>query len=670
MRSQHLREMSLDEEALTEEQKQADQQFVFSTALLASTATCSVFAPPLLLLHLPFLVYLGIPFYKEAWADLSKRHEVTTTVVDATLGMGTIVFTPFTPSVLVLGSLGAVIITFTRKITTRTKDGTRRRLTNLMGEQPRGVWVLVDDIEIEVPFDTIKAGDLVVIQAGQMIPVDGCVAQGAATVDQHLLTGESQPAEKADGDRVFAATVVLAGRIVIRVEKTGEETAAAEIGQMLVQTADFTSSIEVRGKAIANKAALPTLVMGVASLPFVGPKRALSILYSGIGYNMKVLGPLSVLTYLQVAANRGILIKDGRALEQISTVDTVVFDKTGTLTLDQPHVGAVWTCPGFEPDEVLRYAAAAEHRQSHPIALAIRREAAGRGIEAPAMSDAAYEVGYGIKVRVGGRQVRVGSEAFLDMEGLARPGDLAAAAHDAHDQGSSVVYVALDDEVAGAIELQPTIRPEAKAMVDALRRDGIELYVLSGDNERATRSLASQLGIERYFAETPPDRKAAVIGELRRQGRRVCFVGDGINDAIALKTANVSISIRGAATVATDTAQIILMDSTLNQLHTLFTLSHEFEANMHFGLMTTVVPGVAIVGGALLGVISYGASIGLFATGLIVGVVNATSPRFATLGPAAPVALGEAPRLLPAEAAGPADVTDRDQTAESVVTAG
>lgn len=627
LRTEHLKEISLDEDVLTEEQKFANQQFTVASVGVMSTAVCLFLYPPLVLLHLPLFFYVSVPLFKEAYEDLVKKRRVTTAVVDATLCVGAIAYVPFEPAIFVIGTIGSWVYTFATKIVTGAKDGTRKRLTNLMGEQPQTVWIVRNGVEVEVPFETVQIGDLVVIDAGQMIPVDGLIQQGVASIDQHTLTGEAQPAEKSIGDPVLAATVVLAGRIIIQVQKTGQETAVAQVGQMLLDTAEFTSSVELRGKEISDRAALPTLILGGLSLPLVGPSRALAILFSGVGYNMKILGPLSVLNYLQRLAHQGILIKDGRALEQISQIDTVVFDKTGTLTLEQPHVYKIHTWDSLDEESVLRHVASAEQRQSHPIAKAVLQEATTRNLTLPTIGEAAYEVGYGIQVTIDAKRIRVGSQRYMQMEAIPFPDTIPSLAQEIHDSGHSLVYVAIDDRLVGAIELQPTVRPEAKQLVEFLRDREIETYIISGDHEAPTQALATQLGINNYFAETLPEQKAGHIAQLQAAGKSVCFIGDGINDAIALKQAQVSISLRGATTLATDTAQIIMMDQTLAQLPVLFASSEEFEGNMQKNLLTTVVPGVVIIGGALVGLVSYGASIVFFSAGLTVGVVNAMLPR-------------------------------------------
>jgi Cu2+-exporting ATPase len=278
-------------------------------------------------------------------------------------------------------------------------------------------------------------------------------------------------------------------------------------------------------------------------------------------------------------------------------VDTVLFDKTGTLTVEEPQVAAIHTVPGFTDKAVLRYAAAAEHRQTHPIARAIIKEAAVRNIALPLIDNARYEVGYGIKVSMEEKVICVGSDRFMTLEGVAIPEAIQAQQRVCQAEGHSLVMVAVDQQLAGAIELQPTIRPEAKEIVDELHRRGLTIAIISGDQEGPTRKLAQTLGIEQYFANTLPENKAALVEQLQQAGHAVCFVGDGINDSVALKKANVSVSLRGATTVATDTAQIVLMDQSLQQLRALFTLADEFDVNLKTGFVCAILPAVINIGG-------------------------------------------------------------------------
>jgi len=356
----------------------------------------------------------------------------------------------------------------------------------------------------------------------------------------------------------------------------------------------------LRGKKIADSFIAPTLFVSGLTLPFLGPSSALAVLWSGFGFDMKLYGPISVLNFLHIMAKNGILIKDGRSLETLQKLDTVIFDKTGTLTVEQPDLGRIYPLASHDEETLLTYAAAAEHRQSHPVAKAILGAARQRGLPLPAIEDAAYQVGYGIQVTLDGKLIQVGSVRFMQQKGIPLPAEVRTMQGQAHAKGSSLVYVAVNDHLAGVLRLDPCIRPEAKHIVDYLKAEGIAVLIVSGDHEEPTRRLADALGVDGYYAETLPAQKAELIAKLRADDKHVGYVGDGINDAIALKGANVSISLSGASTVATDTAQIILMDGDLARIESLFEISKAFEKSMQTNYRNSMIPGVITLSGVFL----------------------------------------------------------------------
>jgi P-type E1-E2 ATPase len=262
-----------------------------------------------------------------------------------------------------------------------------------------------------------------------------------------------------------------------------------------------------------------------------------------------------------------VLVKDGRALDLLCEIDTVLFDKTGTLTRERPEVGRIVAANGHAATDILRYAAAAERRFHHPIALAILQRAEEERLEVPRIDSAQYKVGHGIIVGVEGHRIRVGSRRFMELEGVALTPEVTDALDEAHREGRSMAMVAVDEVLGGALELRASVRPEVPEIIKGLRARGIKhIAVVSGDHEAPTRKLARELGIDRYFAQVLPTEKADYVEKLQKEGRKVCFVGDGINDAIALKKANVSISLRGASSIATDTAHVAFMEPGLGKL--------------------------------------------------------------------------------------------------------
>jgi P-type E1-E2 ATPase len=306
-------------------------------------------------------------------------------------------------------------------------------------------------------------------------------------------------------------------------------------------------------------------------------------------------------------AQKGILVKDGRALDLLCGVDTVLFDKTGTLTRERPEVGQMVAANGFNPRQILRFAAAAEQRFHHPIALAILQKAKEQGLRLPATDATQYQVGFGITVGIDGRAIRVGSRRFMQMEGIALTREVEEALDDAHREGHTMVMVAVDDRLGGALELRASVRLEVRGIVQGLRERGIKhIAIISGDHEMPTRKLAEELGMDRYFAQVLPADKADYVEQLQREGRKVCFVGDGINDAIALKKANVSISLRGATSIATDTAHVVFMEQWLGKLCELRDIARDLERNVRNSWIMIIVPNVACI----LGVFTLGFGIG------------------------------------------------------------
>lgn len=595
IRQQQLKQMgAIDDNQANEDEKTVDRNIKVSLGLMGLSTLGSWFFAPLLPMAAAGSLYIFHPVFERLFINLKKRR-ITTELLEV-IGILSFIIT----GRIFLTSLIAFLGLWNLKLLARTEAHSQRQLIGIFNQKQQLVWVKKSGTEIEIPLETVKKQDIVIVNAGEVIPVDGIIVEGLASVDQQTLTGESQPIEKETADKVFATTLVLSGRLLIKVEHSGSDTSAAKIGNILLQTQEFKEDLRLRGKHIADAFIAPTLVVSGLTLPFLGASAAMAILWSGFGYNMKLFGPISVLNFLHIMAENGILIKDGRSLEMLQKIDTLVFDKTGTLTMEQPRISQLHPLQSFDEETLLSYAAAAEYRQTHPVAKAILTAAKERGLEIPDIEEAAYQVGYGIEVKVGEVLVQAGSVRFMQQKGIHLPEEIEQLKTRCDVNGHSLVYIAVDDSLAGVLELQPCIRPETKEIISYLKARNISLYIISGDHEQPTRLLAKELGIDHYYAETLPDQKAQLIKELRDSGKFVGYIGDGINDAIALKQANVSISLSGASSAATDTAQIILMDGDLNKLKTLFEISQSFEANMRTNYLTSMIPGAISLGGVFL----------------------------------------------------------------------
>jgi heavy metal translocating P-type ATPase len=593
-------------------------------ALSAGAVTLALFGnvyPALRLAGVAGVLYLSRNFIYLSWNDLKRGHYLSGSVLGLVMFTGTLAL-----GKLVLVAFGALIGNLFAKIINRVENTSRERLINVFSGHTEKVWLRRDGMEIQIDFHDVRRGDVIIVNAGEVIPVDGRIQEGECQIDQQILTGESQPVEKSVGDPVFASTLLIAGRLAIEVETTGSETVAAKIGTILNNTQSYRDTLINRGRQIADGFIPITAGLSATSLIFFGPTAAIAVLWSGLGGLMALYGPLTVLTYLQILSRQNILIKDGRVFESLRKVDTIVFDKTGTLTLEQPTLVAVHSLGSFDERTVLRYAAAAEYRQVHPVAKAILAKAQAEGIAVPDPESTNYEVGFGISVSCEGHTIGVGSLRYMQREEVEIPTEAHRIAQQTSADCHSLVYVTIDNQLAGILELEPTIRPEAARIIAYMKQRGMKLSIMSGDSEGVTRRMANTLGIDHYFAEVLPETKADLVKELCQQGRFVCFIGDGINDAIALKSAHVSISLKGASTAATDTAQIIFMDCTLNKLEDLFRFSDEFENTMKKNFAISIVPGFIIIGGVYFFSIGIGPAMIISYTGIGTGITNVLWP--------------------------------------------
>jgi Cu2+-exporting ATPase len=579
---------------------------------------------PLTLLSLPGIIYIAIPPFLSAYNTLIKEKKASIDLVFV-MGQMLLVVNGF----YLFACVPALFFAVNRKLLFKITNHSKNNLVGVFKQQPQSVWIVHNELELEVPFDTLKPNDIVVVHAGGVIPIDGYITEGMASVDQHILTGEFQPVEKGVGEQVFALTVVLSGKIYIQVEKTGQETTAAQIAHILNNTINSKTDIQFWAKEMSDKTALPTLLLSGLTFLATGTLTITTvILVSHFKYRGVITTAVGVLNYLNLASHKGILIKDGRTFELLKKVDTIVFDKTGTLTEEQPQVKQIHSNGEYSENEILRYAATAESKLDHPIAKAILHKAREQQLDIPTIEESSYKVGYGITVKMDDKLIRVGSIRFLELEGISICSGTTQIQKLCYNQGHPVVFVAIDDIVVGAIELHARLRPEVKKVISELRQQSqIKfIYIISGDHEAPTKKLAEEVGIDNYYAETLPENKADLIEQFQNEGKSVCYIGDGINDSIALKKADVSISLRGASTVATDAAQIILMDQSLNHLSYLLELAQGFETNMKTTWALVVIPSFIAMGGAVF--LHFGLLSGFLGQqmGLGAGLMSAMKP--------------------------------------------
>ena len=418
-----------------------------------------------------------------------------------------------------------------------------------------------------VPIHDLAVGDLVLVRPGGRVPADGAVAEGAAELDESMITGESRPVPKGPGGRVVAGTVVTDSALRVRVEAVGEETALAGI-RRLVEQAQTSRS---RAQALADRAAamlfyfavgagLITMAVWLAlGEPDQAIERTVTVLVIACPHALGLAIPLVIAIATGLAARSGILVKDRLALERMRTVDTVLFDKTGTLTKGEPTVSGLVAVDGDE-DRLLRLAAAVEADSEHPLARAIvvaaRPQAVG---ELPAAGGFRSMTGRGVQATVDGAAVAVGGPALLRELQVAEPEVLADQVDAWKRRGATVLYVVREDKVMGALSLEDAVRPESRQAVSELHRLGKRVVMLTGDARQVAEAVAAELGVDEVFAEVLPEDKDAAVADLQGRGLQVAMVGDGVNDAPALARADVGIAIGAGTDVAIESAGIVLV---------------------------------------------------------------------------------------------------------------
>src|SRR5688572_25213171 len=422
----------------------------------------------------------------------------------------------------------------------------------------------------DVPLSALREGDLVLVRPGANVPADGKVVEGRSSLNESMVTGESRLVDKNPDDMVIAGTINGAGSLRIEVTGTGDRTTLAGIMRLVAQAQSSRS----RAQALADRAAfwLTMVALGAGVLTFIAwmsigseiayaVERTVTVLVIACPHALGLAVPLVIAISTTVGAQNGLLVRDRRGLEEARLLSAVVIDKTGTLTLGSHRVVGTALAAGQDESEALRIAAAAEQDSEHPVAQAIVASARDRSLEIPGARAFTAVAGHGVEAQVDGRQVAVGGPKLLGRRGVAVPPELEAFAGSTATRGQSVIYLVVDGQVRAAFAVADAVRPEAKEAVDRLHALGIEVAIMTGDSQAVADTVARQLGIETVIAQVLPEEKAARIEALQRQGKRVAMVGDGVNDAPALVTADVGIAIGAGTDVAVEAGDVVLVRS-------------------------------------------------------------------------------------------------------------
>ena len=464
------------------------------------------------------------------------------------------------------------LVTVGKYLEERSKGKTTGAITALLALAPDVAVVRRNGTEVTVATGQIKAGETVIVRQGGRIPVDGTVTRGSGAVDESALTGESMPVEKIPGSKAVSATVLTGGYLEMTADRVGADTTLSQIVRLMEQAASSKAPISRLADRIS--AVFVPVVISVAVLAAIlwaavggmGVRFCLSIgiavLVISCPCALGLATPVAITVATGKAAEKGILIKSAASLELLGRVNTVVLDKTGTVTEGKPQVTDVLCVPGVTEEELLCAAASLEKPSGHPLADAIVQEAARRSIPLCGVSDFTTVSGGGVQAVLDGKTLYAGNDRYMDLIG-AGVSVLRSAAEELAAQGKTPLYFAEEHRLLGVVAVADVVKPDSAAAIAALRRGGCEVVLLTGDNQRTAEAIARQVGVDRVIAQVLPQDKARCIQELQREGRLVAMVGDGVNDAPALVTADVGLAIGAGTDVAIESADVVLMRSSL-----------------------------------------------------------------------------------------------------------
>jgi len=434
-------------------------------------------------------------------------------------------------------------------------------IESLVSYKKDKAWLVQDEKIKKVDAKELKVGDVIVVYAGEKITADGIVLEGEALVNQASLTGESNPVLKRSKDKVYAGTFVEEGKLYIQVSAVGEETVIAGIVKIIEKNIKEPLSLQKKVEVVANRFVLPTVGLGVASYALTQDlNRFASTVIIDYHTGIHLATPVAVLSSISYLASKGIIVKSGSKLELLAKADTFVMDKTGTLTAGHPEIVDIL---GFDisKEEVLLYAASLEQRITYPVARAIVKLAKDRNIELLPRRDSSYHIGLGIEGYLNGDKFLLGSTKFMQKKKIKIGEEVKHMVDKFHSEGKSVLYLVRNKRIIGLITFADPLREEAKDVISALREMGKKVILCTGDNEGVASYIAKRLNIGEYYGRAFPEERAKIVERLKKEGRTVAFVGDGVNDSPAITAAHVGISLRSGTDIAIELADIVIGDS-------------------------------------------------------------------------------------------------------------
>jgi Cu2+-exporting ATPase len=565
-------------------------------------------------INAPLMLWNAYPIALRAWRIWRRESRLNVDFLD-TLAI--------TASVAQNHHTAGALITWLVKLGDWFRDltmaGSKRAIGDLLEFQSKTAWIKIDGFVVSVPARALKVGDEVVVYPGEVIPVDGEILEGTASVDQKTITGEGLPVTRGRGEAVFAATVIRDGQLAIKAMRVGSETTAGQIVRLIDSAPIGDTRMQNHAERLADRLVVPTLALATGAA-FLSRdfNRFLSLVIVDYGTGIRVAAPTAMLASMTHAAKAGIIAKSGRHMERLAEVDTIIFDKTGTLTQGVPAIiDLINYQDHMTPGHLLGLAAAAESRLQHPVAEALRARAKELQVNLPVCDETQYQIGLGVEGQVNGYYMHVGNERFMRQSNI-WIGQTTTDRANLDEQGYSCLYIAVDGKMAG-FPYADQIRPESPSVIQRLKEMGIRnTIMLTGDNPVVARAVAERLGLTHHYADMLPVDKAEVIQKLQREGKVVAMVGDGINDSPALSFADVGIAMKHGAEVTHESADVVLMEDSLWKLVkaveisrdsvTLIKQNYAIVAGMNTIALALVLPG-GLISPSVTALISNGSAI-------------------------------------------------------------
>ena len=578
-----------------------------------------------LVLTTPVVFWVGAGFLVGAYKALKQKTSDMNTLV----AMGSLsayfysVFATFRPDFFAAAhsmphlyydgaSMIVTLIILGRFLEARAKSRTSLAIRKLAGLRAKTATVIRDGSSEEVPVEFLRVGDIILVKPGEKIPTDGVIVSGDSAMDESMLTGESMPVNKGPGDEVFGATINRSGSFTFRATRVGADTALSQIIRMVEDAQGSKAPIQRLADRISSIFAPVVIVLAVSTFLvwyFIVPESTfavallnfVSVLIIACPCAMGLATPTAVMVGTGAGAEKGILIKGGETLEKAYKLDTVIFDKTGTLTKGTPQVTNIIACPDYSPEKVIEAAAAIEARSEHPLAGAIVREAQSRDITPKDVDQFKAVAGKGATATLSGIDLSVGTASFMGSLGVSVDELLVKAGQEA-ELGRTCVFVAMGGQPAGLISISDTPRDEAAEAIAELKRMGLRVGMITGDNRQTAQSTADMIGVDHVLAEVLPGQKAEEIRKLQSEGHVVAMVGDGINDAPALTAADIGIAVGAGADIAMEASDITLMKSDVRLVASSIKLSLQtmrvIRQNLFWAFFYNVI-GIPVAAGVL-----------------------------------------------------------------------